>query len=59
MDPQSLIALTGQVSGATHQTCNNGPASSASLIILLRSNVLSSAIAGAYNGTLTLVVGAE
>jgi hypothetical protein len=55
----SNVPLTGQVSGATHQTCNNGPASSASLIILLRSNVLSSAIAGAYNGTLTLVVGAE
>ncbi len=55
----SNVPLTGQVSGATHQTCNNGPASSASLIILLRSNVLSSATAGGYNGTLTLVVGAE
>jgi hypothetical protein len=55
----SNVPLTGQVSGATHQTCGNGPATSASLIILLRSNVLSSATAGAYNGTLTLVVGAE
>ena len=55
----SNVPLTGQVSGATHQTCSNGPATSASLIILLRSNVLSSATAGAYNGTLTLVVGPE
>ena len=55
----SNVPLTGQVSGATHQTCSNGPATTASLIILLRSNVLSSATAGAYNGTLTLVVGAE
>jgi hypothetical protein len=55
----SNVPLTGQVSGATHQTCNNGPATSASLIILLRSNVLSSATAGSYNGTLTLVVGPE
>ena len=55
----SNVPLSGQVSSATHQVCNNGPATSASLIILLRSNVLSSATAGAYNGTLTLVVGAE
>jgi hypothetical protein len=55
----SNVPLTGQVSGATHQTCSSGPATSASLIILLRSNVLSSATAGTYNGTLTLVVGAE
>lgn len=51
--------LAGQVTAATHQTCNNGPASSASLIIVLRAGALSSATAGAYNGTLTLVVGAE
>ena len=55
----SNVPLTGQVSGATHQTCSNGPATTASLIILLRSNVLSSATAGTYNGTLTLIVGAE
>jgi hypothetical protein len=55
----SNVPLTGLVSGATHQTCGNGPATTASLIILLRSNVLWSATAGAYDGTLTLVVGAE
>ena len=53
------IPLTGQVSPATHQACNNGPPTSASFIVLLRSNALSGAEAGAYNGTLTLVVGPE
>jgi hypothetical protein len=53
------VPLTGQVSSATHQTCSAGPASSASLVILLRSASLSSATAGTYNGTLTLVVGPE
>jgi hypothetical protein len=53
------VPLTGQVSAATHQTCSNGPATSASLIVLLRSTALSSATAGTYNGTLTLVVGPE
>lgn len=53
------VPLTGQVSTATQQTCNNGPATSASLIVILRSAALSSATAGTYNGTLTLVVGPE
>jgi hypothetical protein len=51
--------LTGQASSATHQTCNNGPATSASLLIVLRSAALSGATAGSYTGTLTLIVGAE
>lgn len=53
------VPLTGQISSATQQTCGNGPSTTASLIILLRSNALSSAAAGTYSGTLTLVVGAE
>ena len=53
------VPLTGQTSTATQQTCNNGPPTSASLIILFRSGVLSSARAGSYSGTLTLVVGPE
>ena len=36
------LPLTGQVSPATHQTCNNGPATSASLILMLRSRERSS-----------------
>ena len=51
--------LTGLISSATHQSCNNGPASTASLILVLRSAALSSASAGSYSGTLTLLVGPE
>jgi len=53
------VALSGQVSNAAQQTCNNGPATTASLIVILRSAALSSAAAGPYNGSLTLIVGAE
>jgi hypothetical protein len=55
----SGVARTGLVSAATQQACNSGPATSASLVILLRSTSLSSARAGSYSGTLTLVVGAD
>jgi hypothetical protein len=53
------VPLIGQTSAATQQTCNNGPATNASLIILLRSAALSQAMAGSYSGTLTLLVGPE
>lgn len=53
------VPLTGQVSGAAQQACNTGPSTSASLVIVLRSIALSSATAGTYNGTLTLVIGPE
>jgi hypothetical protein len=53
------VPLTGQVSAATQQTCGSGPASSASLIIVLRSGALSSATAGTYSGTLSLLVAPE
>lgn len=53
------VPLTGQTSAATQQTCNSGPATTASLIVILRAAALSSAMAGTYNGTLTLVVGPE
>ena len=53
------VALTGQVSTATQQSCNSGPAVSASLIVILRSAALSSATAGSYNGSVTLVIGPE
>ena len=52
-------AQTGLTSTATQQTCNSGPSSSASLILLLRSTDLSSAMAGSYSGTLTLMIGAD
>lgn len=53
------IPLTGQITSARQQTCNSGPPTSASLIVLMRSSVLSSATAGSYSGSLTLVVGPE
>ena len=53
------VPQTGLVSAATQQTCNSGPATSASLILLLRATALSSARAGSYSGTLTLIIGAD
>lgn len=53
------VPLSGQISSATQQTCNSGPATSASLVVILRTAALSSAAAGSYNGSLTLVIGAE
>jgi hypothetical protein len=53
------VPLTGQTSTATQQTCNNGPMTSASLVVALRATSLSNAMAGTYAGTLTLIVGAE
>jgi hypothetical protein len=53
------VPLTGLISSATQQSCNSGPPTSASLIILLQSSALSSATAGTYSGTLTLIAGPE
>lgn len=53
------VAATGRVSAATQQTCTSGPASSASLIVILRSSSLTQAREGNYSGSLTLVVAAE
>jgi hypothetical protein len=53
------VPLTGQVSSATQQACSSGPASSASLIVVLRSTALSRATAGTYSGSITLLVGPE
>ena len=53
------VALTGLVSTATQQNCNSGPAASASLILIVRSTIASSAAAGSYSGTLSLLVGPE
>ena len=53
------VTATGRVSAATQQTCTSGPASSASLIVILRSSSLTQAREGNYSGSLTLVVAAE
>lgn len=51
--------LTGLVSSATQQSCNNGPSSSASLIVILRAGALSAAVPGSYTGQLTLLIAPE
>lgn len=51
--------LTGQTSAATHQFCNSGPATSASLTIVLRAAELSQSREGNYGGSLTLLISAE
>lgn len=56
---QPNTALTGLLAAATHQTCQSGPAASASLIIRLRGADLSAARMGSYSGTLTLIVAVE
>ncbi len=53
------VALTGRTSAATHQFCNSGPATSASLTIVLRSAALAQAREGNYSGSLTLLIAAE
>lgn len=53
------VASTGRVSSATQQSCNSGPPTSASLIIILRASALAQAREGNYSGSLTLLVAAE
>lgn len=53
------VPLTGVPSAATQQTCNAGPASSASLIVILRASQLGAAQAGTYSGGLTLMIAPE
>jgi len=49
-------ALTGQVSGAVTFGCTLGLTSSGSLTIILRAATLSSAAAGNFSGTLSLMI---
>ena len=51
--------LSGLTSTASQQTCNSGPASSASLIVILRAAQLGAATAGSYTGTLSLTIAPE
>ncbi len=51
--------LPGLTSDALSSTCKFGPATTASLIIIIRANEASSATATSYSGTLTLVVTPE
>lgn len=41
---------------ASHHSCNNGPATSASAIVRFRQNDIENAAAGGYSGTVTLIL---
>lgn len=56
---QPITPLGGQSTNASHQVCQNGPPTSASLIVRIRANELSAARTGSYGGSLTLLIGAE
>lgn len=51
--------LGGQTTNAQNQTCSTGPSTTASLIVTLPATSLSSASAGTYSGTLTIIVAEE
>jgi hypothetical protein len=55
----SGVMLTTQTTNAQNQTCSSGPPTTASLIVTLPATSLSSAGAGNYSGTLTLIVSEE
>ena len=52
-------SLGGQTTNAQNMTCSNGPPTTASLIVTLPATSLSSATAGTYNGTLTIILAEE
>lgn len=53
------VPLGAQHSTATRPICDKGPPTTASLIVVLRSAAVSSAISGTYTGTLTLLIQPE
>jgi len=53
------VPLGAQHSTATRDICDKGPPTTASLIVVLRSAAVSSAITGTYTGTLTLLIQPE
>lgn len=55
----SNVTLTGQRSNANNGPCSSGPATTASLIVIIRASSLGSAAGGNYNGTLTLLIAPE
>lgn len=58
-DLSANVTRTGLVTTAMTPTCTTGPATTASLILIVRSAAAASATAGTYSGTLTLVFAPE
>ena len=52
-------SLGSQATNAQNQLCSNGPPTTASLIVTLPATSLSSATAGTYSGTLTIILAEE
>jgi hypothetical protein len=52
----SGVASPVFATNATQHSCNSGPAASASLIVVIRANTVSSVQAGNYQGTLTITI---
>jgi hypothetical protein len=50
---------SGFISAATQQTCNSGPAASATLTVIVRAAALGAAGAGSYSGTLSITIAPE
>jgi hypothetical protein len=55
----SNVARGGFTSAARNQQCTSGDATTASLIVVLRAAQLSAASAGAYTGTLSIILAPE
>ena len=53
------VSLGGQTTNAQNQLCSSGSPTTASLIVTLPAPSLSSATAGSYSGTLTIIVAEE
>lgn len=48
--------LSAQQETASNDSCSAGPATTASLIVILRSSALATAASGSYSGTLSLLI---
>jgi hypothetical protein len=51
--------VSGFTSAASQQTCNSGPAASATLTVIVRATSLGSVQAGSYAGTLQITIAPE
>lgn len=56
---QPLTAQQSSVGSSDPGDCSKGPATTASLIVILRSSALAAASSGTYSGSLTLLVAPE
>lgn len=53
------VTLGGLLTTAIQANCNNGPPTSASMIVILRTAALQAAPSGSFSGVLTIIIGSE